>query len=313
MDALGKWLPVLTALAAVFLLGQALGRNQRETAEVTVYQGQSQYITGAVICEKHPIPQGERTWYPLLLPGQRAAAGQAVYQREPASWNSFSELRTQGNALAPEGTVIRRETLCEALVELGGESGKSRVGAAETFTAAVSDKDPEVEDASGVSADTLTAPVSGVFVPDPTGETAGAIVTGQKWFLRLEGDFLAEQGETLTAYLLSGIFETVELTVEETGGGGLLLSCEKALSQAVLTEKMTLKIETDPCKGLEIPSEAVYTDKDGSGVWCLVGDSVRWKPVEILRREGDSVIVVRGDDSDGLRPGDTVLLEYEGK
>lgn len=113
---------------------------------------------------------------------------------------------------------------------------------------------------------------------------------------------------------MNGIFEEAEMTVESVTvtpqGSQVLLSCGEYGAAVAELRTLTVKILKDSKTGLEIPAQAVYTVGEETGVWCLVGDSTRWKPVTILEDLGETVLVeLDRSSTDNLWPGDAVLLD----
>lgn len=146
--------------------------------------------------------------------------------------------------------------------------------------------------------------------------TLGRLVLGDTWYYRTVLPFAPEAGDTLEARLLGGIFQTVPLTVEtvrpQKDGWLTLMSCGTALAEVADIRQLAAKILPDSESGVEIPAEAVYTVEGETGVWCLVGEAARFKPVTILKKLGDTVVVeLDQSTTENLWPGDVVLLDYQ--
>lgn len=308
-------LTLMLAAAAALLLGQAFWQPAQETVTVKLYTPETLRLTGEVICEAVTLPKQAGTWYALLKDGQRTAAGQTLYVSKKPDEAAERQIRITEAAAAGsrQPVTVRDGALQEALLTLSRSQGEERIKAAETLTAAVlamgtSDTEAQAADVSPVRS--ITAPVSGVFVSDPTDETMGRIVTGDTWWVWLPPDFSAKPGETVEAELLSGIFRSVTMTVEEVTERGLRLGCREALAEAACMETVAVKIKKETGSGLEIPARSVYTEGSETGVWCLSGDSVRWKPITVLHRTEDTVIAaLESGDTANLLPGDILLPE----
>lgn len=162
---------------------------------------------------------------------------------------------------------------------------------------------------------TPETPEAAISLPVGTGlKTAGRIITGDTWYYRVELPFVPEEGQALRMELMNGIFEEAEMTVESVTvtpqGSQVLLSCGEYGAAVAELRTLTVKILKDSKTGLEIPAQAVYTVGEETGVWCLVGDSTRWKPVTILEDLGETVLVeLDRSSTDNLWPGDAVLLD----
>jgi hypothetical protein len=105
---------------------------------------------------------------------------------------------------------------------------------------------------------------------------------------------------------------TVETATPTAQGCQVVLSAQDRLEAVATLRTLTALVKKDLKTGLEIPAQGVYTVEGETGVWCLVGDSPRWKPVTILETGTDWVLVELDQSSTGnLWPGDTVLLDYQ--
>lgn len=258
-------------------------------------------------------------------------------------------LLRDGLRAAAEPLVTRRREIHQTVAALGAAEAKDRWNLSEALTGLVLGETEETEARllqaeevlvahSGEASRTICAPEPGIFAAEADGleelltpenpwaawslpvkpverQTVGRLITGDVWYFRTELPFVPEAGQCLEARLLGGVFETVEFTVEEIREGenrcGVLLSCGTALGEVAALRQLTVKFLPDLESGVEIPAEAVYTVGEETGVWCLVGETVKWKPVTVEKTLGDSVVVALDQSTtDSLWPGDTVLLDY---
>lgn len=332
---LGKYqralLGCMLAAMSVLLLGQAflaLRRREPETAVAVPYRGQTVRVTGTVLRQETAValPEGGT---PAVADGEKVSVGQALLAPAAPPENILRRRRVlrHGLSAANQPLPARAAALHAAIGALSGASGAERTALTEEISGLIAagrgtdrlrtelELLEESDCGEAAAAEPVRAPVSGIFTAH-MGDT-GRIVTGDTWKLRVELPFWPETGQTLTAELLSGVFRETEMTVEavEGGAGGCraLLSCGSHMAEAARIRRMTVKILKNTEMGLEIPSRAIYTEEEETGVWCLVGDSSRWKPVTILEDLGETVLVEPGgDDPGGLQPGDEVILGKAG-
>ena len=259
-------------------------------------------------------------------------------------------LLRRGIAAAAEPLVSRRENIREAIAALGSTEGAQRREASEILTGYLlgesEDLETQLENAeeallsqgAEVSHE-ICAPEAGIFVSwadgletiltpeQPWTEwalpvspvdrlTMGRLVVGDTWYYRTTLSFVPEEEDVLDAMLLNGSFQTVEMTVEEIRrqeeGCQVLLSCREALAEVAKVRQLEIKLLPEEKTGVEIPAEAIYTVDGEMGVWCLVGEAAQFKPVTILERLGDQVVVeLDQSTTQGLWPGDQVLLDEQ--
>lgn len=257
-------------------------------------------------------------------------------------------LLRNGKAAAAEPLVSRRENIRQAIAALGSAEGVQRresseilagylLGESEELEARLEDAEEALLSQGAEVSHVICAPEAGIFVsradgletiltpeqpwtewslPVPPADrlTMGRLVMGDTWYFRTSLSFVPEEGDTLDATLLYGDFPTVEMTVEEVRrqntGCQALLSCREALAEAAMVRQLEIKLLPEAKTGVEIPAEAIYTVDGELGVWCLVGEAAQFKPVTILERLGDQVVVeLDQSTTQGLWPGDQVLLE----
>ena len=107
----------------------------------------------------------------------------------------------------------------------------------------------------------------------------------------------------------------------ENGKQVVVLRCNKYLPQVTQLRHLTAELLLESYSGLRIPANALRLTENGqSGVYCVVGFTAAFKPVDVVYR-GDGYTLVRAADgvtgSDILRAGDEVIVTagelYDGK
>ena len=107
----------------------------------------------------------------------------------------------------------------------------------------------------------------------------------------------------------------------ENGRQAVVVSCDKYISQVTQLRHQTGTLVLGNHSGLRIPANALRLNDQGqSGVYCKVGFTAEFKPVDVVYR-GDGYTLVRAAEhavgSDILRAGDDVIVTaselYDGK
>lgn len=337
------------ALAAL-LLGQVLSTLEGgygKTAVAKLRREEAVYVTGTVSRQEETVYFPDAgSWLPKVQSGGRVGAGQTLFYGETspqaAETARLVRMLRRGISLKDTPAVTRRQRLRETIRAVNTGTLEDRKSRAETLgglcladTApaalelALSRAEQQLKESPG-GGDSLTAPVSGIFSMSWDGleaaqnslpasarqsGTAGRLVTGDTWYYRVTLPEPVEAGDQLTLRLCNGIFSDAEFwveTAEETENGFLCtLSCRTFLSE--ISELRTLTaVYPRKESGLEIPARAVYTVSGETGVWCLVGDTPRWKPVTVLEVAGDTAVCALDRSStENLLTGDTVLLDRQ--
>ena len=92
--------------------------------------------------------------------------------------------------------------------------------------------------------------------------------------------------------------------------------------QVIFTAYSGIRIPTEALRSGYVTqdSEGNLVSQEGLGVYCVVGMKARFKPVELVHRGEEFVLVTSGEissESQRLRPGDTVIVAaenlYDGK
>jgi hypothetical protein len=315
------WL-VLGALAVSQFL--AVRQNSPETVTAAVYSPQPTYTSGVLIFQSETVTAPwAGNWTPILQEGQRAAAGEILFQWQPDTLTALkNDINSQSAGL--NDLLSRRASLHQSIAQ----------GDMAALTAALLAESGTVLDtAPAADPPQVTAQVSGIFTTaadglddiltpdDPWAEwslpqskkstTLGKLITGDRWYFRTADSLDLEPGETCSALLLGGLNLTVTLKLEEKTAAGSLFSCTQGLETVAACRFVTAKIFPNEKSGLEIPAAAVYTVNGEIGVWCLVGETARFKPVTIQQDLGDTLVVALDQTTtETLWPGDQILTEY---
>lgn len=347
---IGRALGVICGALIALLLGQVLSRlasGYGETAVATVYRPETRYLTGTVLRQEQTVTLPETgDFTPARSSGERVGAGQTLFytEKDPRSAELARTVRMlrRGKSMEQTPLLTRRNLLRETIRQLNGGTCAVRRTQAETLGGLCRAELPEealqealtaaegrLLETAEAGGDSLTAPVSGIFSgswdgleEDPDGtlppserrsRTAGRLVTGDTWYFSTLLPDAMEEGDTVTLELFCGIFAPVTFRVEsgkETPEGfACRLSCRSHLSEVSELRTLTAAFPAGEA-GLEIPARAVYTVEGETGVWCLVGDSPRFKPVTVTENLTDTVVVALDRSStENLLPGDVVLLD----
>ena len=327
-----------------------------ETVTAQLYQGDPPIsVSGVVIRQEQTITaETAGNWIHQVEDGEKVAAGQTLFCWEESQTliQAAQAVRLLRNGMdaAVEPLMSRRENIHEAIAALGTAEGAQRRECSEVLTGYLlgesENLDSRLEAAeeslmaqSAEVGHTICAPETGIFVSEADGlesvltpeypwtewalplrpvdpQVMGRLVVGDTWYYRMTLSFVPEEGDVLDAVLLSGIFQRVELTVEEvrkqTEGSQVLLSCREALAEVSQVRQLEAKLLPEEKTGVEIPAAAIYTVDGEMGVWCLVGEAAQFKPVTILEKLGDQVVVeLDQSTTQSLWPGDVVLLDYQ--
>ena len=146
----------------------------------------------------------------------------------------------------------------------------------------------------------------------------GRLVVGQKWY------FVAQLSEQWASYCrvgydvkvsfageeLQGLSMEVERISEpEDGECVLVLSCERKLQRVTALRRQSADVVFNSDEGIRVPKRAVHYYREQTGVFVLQAGRANFKPIEIVRENGESY-VVRYDpyDTDKLQPGDEIIL-----
>lgn len=170
-----------------------------------------------------------------------------------------------------------------------------------------------------VTPEKLAAPV-----PASVGSNVGKLIYGDTWYYAsvISDEDVARLGNrsTVTFRFSKGFLSPIEMQVDrivpgQNGQNVLILSCRKYLSETTVLRYQSADIILHTYEGLRVNSNALRIDQEGhSGVYCAIGATARFKPVDIVY-EGQGFVLVTPspsaqEDPNGvivLRPGDQVI------
>lgn len=229
---------------------------------------------------------------------------------------SFSALDALSDRL--KTTVLKREYAYNGSEELG---------------ARLEELDAQIREASAASGGTtrVTASVSGTYSavadgyegvltpesladmtpsglaavsPQSVSSTVGKIVSGSKWYFAAsvsEADAAKlRTGQRLTLRMASGVDFDLPVTLTrvsdaENGNCLVVTESDKYLAYVTLLREQNAEIVIDEYEGLRIPKNALRVNGDGvSGVYCLIGRTAYFKPVNIIYQGGEYCLVEPG-------------------
>lgn len=157
----------------------------------------------------------------------------------------------------------------------------------------------------------------------------GKLILGDTWYFAasLSAPDAAElkEGGTVTLRFAKGAERDLRVTVrsisdQENGRTAVVFAGTKYLPELTLLRQQSADIIRNAQEGLRAPQEALRVDENGqTGLYCLVGMTARFKPVTVLYR-GEDFVLVQADsqqESTRLRAGDQVIITsgelYDGK
>lgn len=229
---------------------------------------------------------------------------------------SFSALDALSDRL--KTTVLKREYAYNGSEELGTRleeldaqirEASAASGGTTRVTASVSGTYSAVADGyEGVltpeSLADMTPSGLAAVSPQSVSSTVGKIVSGSKWYFAAsvsEADAARlRTGQRLTLRMASGVDFDLPVTltrVSEAENGNCLVVTEsdKYLAYVTLLREQNAEIVIDEYEGLRIPKNALRVNGDGvSGVYCLIGRTAYFKPVNIIYQGGEYCLVEPG-------------------
>ena len=156
----------------------------------------------------------------------------------------------------------------------------------------------------------------------------GKLARGFSWYYAVvlpEGDVgRMEPGDALVLRLSEGADLTLKAHVHrissaQNGRCLLVLQGDEKLSRLVSLRNTPSEIVQETYTGVRVPREAVRLDNEGrTGVYCLVINQLKFKPVEIvLERDGYYIVAYQSEANNTLLPGDEVVVKgkdlFDGK
>ena len=166
------------------------------------------------------------------------------------------------------------------------------------------------------------ADLDALQMPSAPTNAVGKLITSNSWYYvtavetaQLEGREVGEQVTVRFSYQLKQDvpMQIARIGQDEDGRSLLVLTTNTHVFDTTALRQQTADVIFQTYRGLRIPKQGLYTDEEGNaGVYVLEGATAEWKQVEIIRDNDDSYIVTLSQDStDGLWPGDEIILTSE--
>ena len=166
--------------------------------------------------------------------------------------------------------------------------------------------------------------------PGESNANVGKLIYGDRWYYVVaiseeEAEQLAKRSQVKMRFAKGLQFDlTMNIrSIGEVENGKCLLTLysDKYLSQTTTLRHQAAELILRRYEGLRIPSNALRVNEDGvSGVYCVVGVTARFKPVEVVYQGDGYVLVKAAGNAEGtavLRIGDEVIATsgelYDGK
>lgn len=168
------------------------------------------------------------------------------------------------------------------------------------------------------------------LAPSSEGSTVGKMIYGDTWYYAAvitEREAAELKKLThVTFRFAKGLNRDIEMTVEritksENGQSVLILSCDRYLSETTLLRSQSADLILHKYTGLRVNANALRVNEAGeSGVYCVIGATARFKPVDVVY-EGDGYVLVRPrkglTGTTALRSGDQAITSagklFDGK
>ena len=155
----------------------------------------------------------------------------------------------------------------------------------------------------------------------PEGGNVGKLIYGDRWYyaavIREEDIPALEKRSQIKLRFAKGLGIDLNMTIDhigepEKGRCVLVLYCDKYLAQTTVLRHQAAELVLRGYEGLRLPSSALRVNEEGvSGVYCVVGATARFKPVDIVH-QGDGYTLVKPSDGTAgttvLRAGDEVIV-----
>ena len=256
--------------------------------------------------------------------------GGMVALRAALCRGDYDELDASASAL--KTTVLRREYAYRDSAELSDRAAEleGRIQSAEA--------------AAGGTAQTIRAPFAGTYSavvdgyeavltpdalrditpeklegaqPGATRSTVGKLIRGNTWYYAaaVDAELVSgiSEGKRLTLRVPSGVDMDLPVTVASVGreSGGqcvVVLRGSEYLAHVTMLRRQSAELILRAYSGLRIPKNALRVDETGqTGVYCLIGLSAYFKPVEVLY-QGEDFCLVRPGEIDASTQGQATVL-----
>lgn len=176
----------------------------------------------------------------------------------------------------------------------------------------------------------LTAAKLESVEPAESDANVGKLIYGDRWYyaaaISEEDAALLAKRSQVTLRFAKGLQFDLTMNIKsigeaENGKCLLVLYSDKYLSQTTTLRHQAAELILHRYEGLRLPSNALRVNEEGvPGVYCVVGVTARFKPVEVVYQGDGYVLVKAADGTEGtavLRIGDEVIATsgelYDGK
>ncbi|MBQ2061108.1 MAG: hypothetical protein II458_00315 [Oscillospiraceae bacterium] len=159
------------------------------------------------------------------------------------------------------------------------------------------------------------------ITPASSNGNAGKLIYGDTWYFVTNVDAQRAEdlrpGRSVVLRMAKGMSQDVTIQVRsvsepENGQVAVVFSCRNYLAQTTLLRHQAAELILNTHSGLRVPTTSLRLDENGNpGVYCVVGSSAKFKPVRIIFR-GENYMLVRpvqdASDTATLRAGDEIII-----
>jgi hypothetical protein len=159
------------------------------------------------------------------------------------------------------------------------------------------------------------------LTPSSSSGNAGKLIYGDTWYFvacvdaQRAGDL--RPGRSVLLRMAKGMTQDVSVQVRsvsqpENGQVAVVFSCRNYIAQTTQLRSQAAELILNTYSGLRVPTTSLRLDANGNaGVYCVVGSSAKFKPVRIIFR-GDNYMLVRPTEAALgtaiLRAGDEIII-----
>ena len=166
--------------------------------------------------------------------------------------------------------------------------------------------------------------------PKESTGNVGKMIYGDRWYyvavISEEDAVLLEKRSQVMLRFAKGLGMDISMTIDRIGASEngkcvLVTHCDKYLAQTTTLRHQAAELILRDYEGIRVPANALRVNESGvSGVYCVVGVTARFKPVEVVYAGDGYVLVKETSTTEGsavLRIGDEVIVTngdvYDGK
>ena len=166
--------------------------------------------------------------------------------------------------------------------------------------------------------------------PKESTGNVGKMIYGDRWYyvavISEEDAVLLEKRSQVMLRFAKGLGMDINMTIDRIGAAEngkcvLVTHCDKYLAQTTTLRHQAAELILRDYEGIRVPANALRVNESGvSGVYCVVGVTARFKPVEVVYAGDGYVLVKETSTTEGsavLRIGDEVIVTngdvYDGK